>query len=129
MPHWAVVTALELAVFGVALSCVDEYCTMDRRPKFSAFWSNKYGSQPVMLILLTLREIELPVGDATSCAARGSRPRIDAYRLDFPIGHESSLASLGRVRPALVFRFAATFCERRERHRTPLGKPCQTFGR
>ena len=36
-PHWSVVTVLELAVFGVALSCVDEYCTLDRRPKFSAF--------------------------------------------------------------------------------------------
>jgi hypothetical protein len=36
-PHWEVVTVIELAVFGVVLSWVDQYCTMDRRPTFPAF--------------------------------------------------------------------------------------------
>ena len=36
-PHWSVATVMELVVFGVVLSWVDEYCTMDRRPSFSAF--------------------------------------------------------------------------------------------
>src|SRR5437868_1785509 len=33
-PHWEAVTVIELVVFGVVLSCVDQYCTMDRRPTF-----------------------------------------------------------------------------------------------
>jgi hypothetical protein len=36
-PHWEAVTVIELAVFGVVLSWVDQYCTMDRRPTFPAF--------------------------------------------------------------------------------------------
>lgn len=36
-PHWSVITVTELAVFGVVLLWVDHYCTMDRRPAFSAF--------------------------------------------------------------------------------------------
>lgn len=37
MPHWEAVTVTELAIFGVVLSSVDEYCTLDRRPSFRAF--------------------------------------------------------------------------------------------
>ena len=36
-PHWEAVTVTELVIFGVLLSWVDEYCTMDRRPSFGAF--------------------------------------------------------------------------------------------
>jgi hypothetical protein len=31
----------ELVVFSVVLSWVDEYCTLDRRPKFPAFLARK----------------------------------------------------------------------------------------
>jgi drug/metabolite transporter (DMT)-like permease len=36
-PHWELMTVFELVIFSVVLSWVDEYCTMDRRPTFSAF--------------------------------------------------------------------------------------------
>jgi hypothetical protein len=36
-PHWELLTVMELAVFSVVLSWVDEYCTMERRPTFPAF--------------------------------------------------------------------------------------------
>ncbi len=36
-PHWEIVTDLELAVFSIVLCWVDEYCTLEHRPPFTAF--------------------------------------------------------------------------------------------
>ena len=37
MRNWEALTVTELAIFGVMLSWVDEYCTMDHRPKLRTF--------------------------------------------------------------------------------------------